>query len=169
MALLCELNLLRLSDLYNVAQVCKGWNVVVSLYIQELRGLTPSKVQLAPKQNWERKLVRRHTTKKMPTSNLNSPIDRNKNSPRQVDGSINAKDAISQTLGKNKKEKKYGTMKSKSDYLKELEELRAMLENQKKIEEDLLRFKNEYAQGAHKRLRQSEEQWKRDLENSNEN
>jgi hypothetical protein len=163
-ALVKIIDYLDLMDLYHVSQVCRGWYLLVDNRISEL-GIQHKRVV---KQNsaWKNSLIQRHSLKPRSRS---SPVAEPKHStPLKVSNSPNRVsmpekheiksstviDAINNTLGvkENAGQGPASPTKSALDkFEKELAELRRMLAEQKKINDDLLRFKKKYEEQARKR------------------
>lgn len=154
LALICEKNLLRLRDLYSASQVCKGWNIIIKLFIKGLQayGNIPQPIPLQSPQKkeqrkWEKKFIKRHTKKNLlSTDSVNTSVGENE-----------LHLALAHTLGNKSTKLNVSVGKSKEELSKEMMELKNLFDAQKKLEEDLNKFKKQYELEASKRILRSSE------------
>lgn len=131
---------LDLIDLYHLSQVCKGWFVIVENKILKL-GIIKKKQLNQNSKIWKKGLINRHYLTQNNEKNQNF-LKIHPTNHLDVEGDINV---VINRLSGNPTESKNKT-KTPEEYEKELQELRALLEKQKKMNDELMKFKLRYQQ-----------------------
>jgi len=142
---------LELSDIYNVGQVCKGWYVIVEKYVGSL-GLQAH--PLADQKQWTSRLLQRHTMPPRKKNQEENSVESSKptgeaNPPKQEPAQIIkiktgcVVEAIYKAIGLSKGSCPIEKTRNRQ---KELQELKVMIELQRKVREELLEFKKQVSE-----------------------
>jgi len=163
-----------LSDLYSMAQACRGWYLLVDNIIGEI-GLQPANRHLAKQRSeWKQVLIKRHSENKLRRNALSEVANHrtsagkiyvsNPNTPlaHKIGGSspighstsmyvASPKVVLNPVIPPTPLVRGSSTKRQTRNYEKELVELRKMLDGQKKLNQDLQHFKKKYEEHAKKR------------------